>query len=90
MRNAGLQIELRLRGDNKLHMPLVGPDELGELGELEILSIRVDDDDSDRSSLVAGGAEPAELRAHVWGPFRFTPIAFFVAPQRGHLPSELA
>ncbi|MCX5136477.1 hypothetical protein OOK06_30895 [Streptomyces sp. NBC_00340] len=49
---------------------MAGPD---ELAEVEFLSVRVDDDDKDRSHVLGIGATPEQLANHVWGPFRFTP-----------------
>lgn len=60
-----------LSGDTaKLDVHLDGPD---ELGEVEFVSIRVDDDDMDRSDLLPGEASRDDIDNHVWGPFRFTP-----------------
>ncbi|MFF2852712.1 hypothetical protein ACFVT5_41425 [Streptomyces sp. NPDC058001] len=68
------QFALTLGGPNReystLDVQLVGPD---ELGEVEIVSIRVDDDDRDRSRLTPSSATREQLDNHVWGPFRFTP-----------------
>ncbi|MFD6327643.1 hypothetical protein ACFWOL_33605 [Streptomyces sp. NPDC058442] len=58
------------REHSTLNVHLVGPD---ELGEVEIVSIRVDDDDKDRSNLSPGGATREEIGNHVWGPFMFSP-----------------
>ncbi|MFF4791809.1 hypothetical protein ACFY2M_19070 [Streptomyces sp. NPDC001276] len=58
------------REHSTLNVHLAGPD---ELGEVEIVSIRVDDDDKDRSDLSPGAATREEIDSHVWGPFRFTP-----------------
>ncbi|MFE2048029.1 hypothetical protein ACFXAS_05940 [Streptomyces sp. NPDC059459] len=68
------RFELSLSGPYREHstlnVHLAGPD---ELGEVEIVSIRVDDDDKDRSRLTPGGVTQAQIAAHVWGPYRFTP-----------------
>ncbi|MGV9569125.1 hypothetical protein ACWDRX_05685 [Streptomyces nigra] len=68
------QFELRLesRGPqhSMLNVHLHGPD---ELGEVEIVSIRVDDDDKDRSGLIPGSTPREDILNHVWGPLRFTP-----------------
>ncbi|MYU24652.1 hypothetical protein [Streptomyces sp. SID8352] len=53
-----------------LNVHLAGPD---ELGEVEVVSIRVDDDDKDRSNLLGRGATREDIEAHVWGPYQFTP-----------------
>jgi hypothetical protein len=53
-----------------LNVHLAGPD---ELGEVTVVSIRVDDDDKDRSSLFGRGATAEEIANHIWGPYRFTP-----------------
>lgn len=69
------QFELSLGGPYREHstlnVHLAGPD---ELDEVEIVSIRVDDDDKDRTRLTPGGATQEEIENHVWGPFRFTPM----------------
>ncbi|MCX5097586.1 hypothetical protein OOK36_55110 [Streptomyces sp. NBC_00365] len=68
------QLELTLGGGAQAHstldIHLAGPD---ELGEVEFLSVRVDDDDKDRSHVLGIGATAEQLTNHVWGPFRFTP-----------------
>jgi hypothetical protein len=69
------QFELTLGGPHRqpatLNVHLAGPD---ELGEVEVVSIRVDDDDKDRTMLTPGrDITQADIDAHVWGPFRFTP-----------------
>lgn len=58
------------REHSTLNVHLAGPD---ELGEVEVVSIRVNDDDKDRSRLSPGGATAEEIANHVWGPYRFTP-----------------
>ncbi|MEU0590015.1 hypothetical protein [Streptomyces ardesiacus] len=58
------------REHSTLNVHLAGPD---ELGEVEIVSIRVDDDDKDRSNLTVDDETRAQIAAHVWGPYRFTP-----------------
>ncbi|MER5694969.1 hypothetical protein ACWDBO_31670 [Streptomyces mirabilis] len=68
------QFELRLEPRSEQHCMLnahlLGPD---ELGEVEIVSIRVDDDDKNRAQLTPGGPTREEVDNHVWGPLRFTP-----------------
>jgi hypothetical protein len=55
----------------RLNVHLAGPD---ELRDVEITSIRVDDDDKDRTGLTPGGLTREEIDNHVWGPLRFTPL----------------
>ena len=68
------QFELRLepRGPEHcmLNVHLLGPD---ELSEVEIVSIRVDDDDKDRTGVIHGDTPREDILNHVWGPLRFTP-----------------
>lgn len=54
----------------RLNVHLAGPD---ELRDVEVTSIRVDDDDKDRTALTPGGVSREEIDNHVWGPLRFTP-----------------
>lgn len=67
------QFDLRLDSRSEQHcmlnVHLLGPDELGEVE----ISIRVDDDDKDRTGLIPGGTPREAIVNHVWGPLRFTP-----------------
>lgn len=65
-----LSMENRSQDHSIFNVHLAGPD---ELGVVEFVSIRVDDDDKDRSNLTPGGATAEDISNHVWGPFRFTP-----------------
>ncbi|MEU6336321.1 hypothetical protein ABZ839_18050 [Streptomyces cellulosae] len=65
-----LRLESRGRQHSMLNLHLLGPD---ELGEVEIVSIRVDDDDKDRTGLIYGSTPREDILNHVWGPMRFTP-----------------
>jgi hypothetical protein len=68
------QFELTLGGPYREHatlnVHLAGPE---ELGEVTIVSIRVDDDDKDRSRLLPGDVTAEDIANHIWGPWRFTP-----------------
>ncbi|MFG3046208.1 hypothetical protein ACGFZR_14930 [Streptomyces sp. NPDC048241] len=70
------QLELtlteRFQNTSRLNIHLAGPD---ELGDVEFVSVRVDDDDKDRSQVTPGSATREQLDNHVWGPLRFTPRA---------------
>jgi hypothetical protein len=65
-----LTLEPRSEQHSNLNIHLAGPD---ELGEVEIISIRVDDDDKDRTGLIYGDTTREEIDNHIWGPVRFTP-----------------
>lgn len=65
-----LTLEPKSEQHSVLNVHLAGPD---ELGEVEIVSIRVDDDDKDRTGLILGDTTREEIDNHIWGPLRFTP-----------------
>ncbi|TFI30182.1 hypothetical protein [Streptomyces sp. 4R-3d] len=58
-------------GQAILKVDLIGPD---SLGQLDALSVRVDNDDAEHILLTpGGGVTQADYDAHIWGPFRFSP-----------------
>jgi hypothetical protein len=65
-----LTLEGTSQEHSTLNVHLAGPD---ELGEVEVVSIRVDDDDKDRTGLTHGDVTPEDIANHIWGPFKFTP-----------------
>ncbi|MFJ1644698.1 hypothetical protein [Streptomyces sp. NPDC088258] len=69
------QLEVTLGGRgmqlSTLNVHLLGPD---EIGHLDSITIRVDNDDQDHTILNPGaGLTQEEVDAHIWGPYRFTP-----------------
>lgn len=60
-----LTLEPRSPQHSMLNVHLAGPD---ELGEVESVSIRVDDDDKDRTHLTPGGATREDIDNQIWGP----------------------
>ncbi|WP_307169058.1 hypothetical protein [Streptomyces sp. B3I7] len=64
-----LTLDATYREHATLNVHLAGPD---ELGEVTVVSIRVDDDDKDRTRLLGNGATADDIANHVWGPWRFT------------------
>lgn len=59
-------------GHARLHVYLRGPDPLRTLDQV---TIRVDDDDNNRTIMqgYVGGPTQEQIDSHVWGPWRFTP-----------------